>query len=428
MHRKSFLAMACCALLAAAAGCQPNAAARKAANEMPAVPVSHPVQRDITDYADFTGRTDSIVSVDVRARVTGYLISRPFKDGSDVKKGDPLFEIDPRPYQAQLDQALSQVKLNEASLKLAKTNYEMDKAIAQKQPGAVSAQQLAADKAAVDEAVARVKAAEASTEVYKLNLGFTKIRAPMNGLISRSYMSPGNLVIQDQTLLTSIVSLDPAFVYFDLDEPTLNRINKATNEGTVKRLRDGAIPVVMGLQGEEGYPHAGTIDFVNNQVNPTTASITMRGVFDNPKPSKGERLLLPGMFVRIRLQISQPYPALLVLDRAIGSDQGLKYVYVLEADNKVQQRRVTTGSLQPDGLRVIASPYKERVNDKGEVIKEGLRPEDWVVVGGLPQIRSRMEVRPDRTTMPSLVRPSNGDAAPADSSKEKPKGASKSGQ
>jgi multidrug efflux system membrane fusion protein len=410
------------------AGCQPNAAVRKTEDEIPAVPVSHPVQRDVTNYVDFTGRTDSVASVDIRARVTGYLISRPFTDGSEVEKGKLLFEIDPRPYEAQLEQAKSQVKLNKASLKLARTNYDMDLSISRKQPGAVSVQQLAADKAAVDEAVARVEAAESSTKVYDLNVGFTKIYAPIDGLISRSYLSPGNLVIQDQTLLTSIISLDPAYVYFDLDEPTLNRINKEINEGTVKRLRDGAIPVVMGLQGEEGHPHKGTINFVNNQLNPTTGSITMRGVFDNPKPPNGERLLLPGMFVRIRLQLGQPYPALLVIDRAISSDQGLKSIYVLDADNKVQSRHVTTGALQPDGLRVIQR-YEKKVSEEGkEIVREVLRPDEWVVVGALPQIRPKMKVRPDRTTMPSLVRPSNGDTAAADPSKEKPQGTNKSGQ
>jgi RND family efflux transporter MFP subunit len=348
---------------------------------------------------DFAGRTDSAQAVDVRARVTGYLVRRHFKDGSDVQTGDLLFEIDPRPYRAQLDQAISQVKLNDASLKLARTNYEMDKAVAMKQPGAVSTQQLAADRAAVDEAVARVKAAESSTEVYKLNICFTNITAPISGQISRTYLTEGNLVIQDQTLLTTIVSLDPImYVYFDLDEPTLIRIRKAVNEGKLRPLRDGAMPVSMGLQGEEGHPHEGTINFVNNQVNPTTGSITMRGVFANPKPPGREPLFSPGMFVRIRLPIGRPYPALLVIDRAIGSDQGLKYVYVLDADNKVEHRRVSTGALQPDGLRVIT---------------EGLQPDDWVVVGGLPQIRPRQEVRPDHITMPTLVGPSGASAAGA---------------
>ncbi|HTU16648.1 MAG TPA: efflux RND transporter periplasmic adaptor subunit [Gemmataceae bacterium] len=386
MYRNLLLGAACCVL--AAAGCQPNAAGRKTATEMQAVPVSHPVQRDVTDHVDFTGRTDSVYSVDVRARVSGYLQKRYFKDGSDVKKGQLLFEIDPGPYQAQLDQALAQVELNKASLTLARVTYERDKTVARAQPGAISRQQLDQDWAAEEEAKARLKAAESSTEVYKLNLGFTKIHSPIDGQISRTYLTEGNLVNQDQTLLTTIVSLDPMFVYFDLDEPTLIRIRKAVNEGKLKPLSDGSMSVRMGLQGEEGHPHKGTINFVNNQVNPSTGSITMRGVFPNPKPSGGEQLLSPGMFVRIRLPIGKPYPALLVIDRAIGSDQGLKYVYVLDADNKVQYRRITTGALQPDGLRVI---------------REGVKADDWVVVGGLPQIRARIQVRPDRTTMPTLA-------------------------
>jgi multidrug efflux system membrane fusion protein len=413
MFRQLLLAAACGFAAAAAVGCQPNAAARKAAAEIPAVPVSHPVQRQVTDHVDFTGRTDSEYSVDVRARVSGYLKHRYFKDGADVKKGAELFEIDPGPYQAQLDQALSQVELNKASLKLARTTYERDKAVARAQPGAISRQQLDEDQAAVEEAMARVKAAEASTTVYKLNLGFTKITAPIDGQISRTYLTEGNLVIQDQTLLTTIVSLDPMFVYFDLDEPTLIRIRNAVNEGKLKPLRDGSMPVSMGLQGEKGHPHKGTINFVNNQVNPTTGSITMRGVFANPKPSGGEQLLSPGMFVRIRLPIGEPHQALLVIDRAIGSDQGLKYVYVLDADNKVQSRRISTGALQPDGLRVIT---------------EGLKPDEWVVVGGLPQIRARMEVRPDRTTMPTLTAQTSANAAPPpDPAKQKPQAANKKG-
>jgi membrane fusion protein, multidrug efflux system len=388
MYRQLLLGTACCVVAAVAAGCQPNAAGRKGATELQAVPVSHPVQRDVTDHVDFTGQTSSVFSVDVRARVSGYLKERYFKDGSIVKTGDLLFEIDPAPYQAQLDQALAQVKLNEASLTLAKTTYERDKTVARAQPGAVSRQQLDQDWAAVEEAKARVDAAQASTTVYKINLGFTKIHAAIDGMISRSYLTPGNLVNQDQTLMTTIVSLDPMFVYFDLDELTLIRIRKAVNEGKLKPLSDGSMQVGMGLQGEQGHPHTGTINFVNNQLNPATGSITMRGVFANPRPSGGEELLSQGMFVRIRLPIGQPYPALLVLDRAIGSDQGLKYVYVLDADNKVQYRRIATGALQPDGLRVIA---------------EGLKADDWVVVGALPQIRARMQVQPDRTQMPTLA-------------------------
>jgi multidrug efflux system membrane fusion protein len=351
------------------------------------LPVSRPVQREVTEYVDFTGRTDAVEAVDVRPRVTGYLVKLPFREGAEVKKGDLLFEIDPRPYQAQLDQAVGLVKLNEASLKLAQVTYERDRTIASSVAGGVSQQQLDQDLAAVDEAQERLNAAKASTEVFKLNVEFTKVTSPIDGLVSRYFLTRGNLVNQDQTLLTTVVSLDPMYVYFDLDEPTLLRIRKALNAGTIKPSADGRIPVQMGLQGEDGFSHQGTVNFVNNQVNPSTGSIAVRGVFPNPKPANGTRLLSPGMFVRVRLPIGQPHPALLVIDRAIGSDQGLKFVYVVDAQNRVQYRRVTTGALQEDGLRVIT---------------QGLKADDRVLVGGLQQVRPRMEVRPDENPMPTL--------------------------
>jgi multidrug efflux system membrane fusion protein len=390
--------------------------------EPPAVPVCNPVEREVTDYVDFTGRTDAVQAVDVRARVTGYLVQMPFKEGSEVRgdgrprgvvgvvgllaaplglgpllaaaslfpgqcqEGDLLFEIDPRPYQAQLDQAVGQVELNQASLQLAQTTLARDRQIASKDPGAVSRQLLDQDVAAVAEAQARVKAYQASTEVYKLNLSFTKVTSPIDGQVSRYYLTLGNLVNQDQTLLTTVVSLDPMYAYFDMDEPTLLRIRRATNDGRINRSQYGALPVVMALQGEDGFPHRGTINFVNNQVNPTTGSVSVRGVFPNPKPRGGTRLLSPGMFVRIRLPIGGPHRALLVIDRAIGFDQGLKYVYVLDAENKAQYRRITTGPLQEDGLRVV----------------QGLQADDRVVVGGLQQVRPRLQIRPDQVPMPTL--------------------------
>jgi multidrug efflux system membrane fusion protein len=352
----------------------------------PAIPVSRPVSREVTDFVEFTGRTDAVQAVDVRARVTGYLVQMPFKEGAEVKKGDLLFVVDPRPYQAQLDQAQGQVNLYQAQLQLARTTYARFKSIYAQEPGAVSKQQLDVYRAQVDEAQASVKAFQASLEVFKLNLEFTRVTSPIDGQVSRYYLTLGNLVIQDQTLLTTVVSLDPMYAYFDMDEPTLLRIRRAINDGRIKRPQAGTIPVLMGLQGEDGFPHRGTINFVNNQVNPTTGSISVRGVFPNPRPPGGTRLLSPGMFVRIRLPIGQSHPALLVIDRAIGFDQGLKYVYVLDAEHKAQYRRVTTGALQEDGLRVV----------------EGLRPDDRVVVGGLQQVRPRMQIRPDEVPMPTL--------------------------
>jgi membrane fusion protein, multidrug efflux system len=376
-----------CLLLATVVGCQ-RSTAQVALAEPTVLPVSKPVSRQVTDFVAFTGRTEAVDAVDIRPRVTGYLQRTYFQEGSIVKKDDLLFLIDPRPYQAQLEQAESQVKLNQASLKLANVTYQRDKAIVATSAGAISQQQLDQDLAAVEEAQARLQATQATTEVYKLNLKFTKVYSPVDGMISRFYLTPGNLVLQDQTLLTTVVSLDPMYVYFDMDEPTLLQIRRAVNEGKIKRVSSRSeIPLFMGLQGETGYPHQGALNFVNNQVNPATGSITVRGLFSNPQPSNGVRLLSPGMFVRVELPIGFPHEALLVIDRAIGFDQGNKFVYVVDAANKIQYRRISTGPLQPDGLRVIT---------------EGLKAGDWVLVGGVQQVRPNMAIQPEQHPMPSL--------------------------
>jgi multidrug efflux system membrane fusion protein len=369
----------------------PRAASKKKAAAPPVVPVSQPVRREVTDYVDFTGRTEAVFSVDIRPRVTGYLVEMPFKEGDEVKERDLLFVVDPRPYKAQLDQAQGQVDLNLASLKLARTTLARDRAISAISPRSVSQQQLDQEEAVVEEAEARVKAFEKSMELYALNYEFTRVISPINGQISRYYWTLGNLVNADQSLLTTVVSVDPMYVYFDMDEPTLLRSRRAINAGKIKLPEDRMkIPVYMGLHGEKGFPHQGSINFVNNQVNPTTGSILVRGVFPNPKPAGGNRLLSPGMFARVRLPIGLPHPALLVIDRAIASDQGVKYVYVVGPDGKVENRRITTGALQDDGLRVV---------------EEGLKGDEWVVVGGLQQVRPLMPATPERIAMPSFVPP-----------------------
>jgi multidrug efflux system membrane fusion protein len=379
-----------CVLLAAAVGCRANAT-KVAAAEAPIVPVSQPILREVTDYVDFTGRTESVYPVDIRPRVTGYLVEMPFQEGEEVKAGDLLFVIDPRPYKAQLDQAQGQVDLYQASLKLARTTLARDRAINAASRGSVSQQQFDQEQAMVDEADARVKAFEKSMEISRLSYEFTRVVSPIDGQISRYYLTLGNLVNQDQTLLTTVMSVDPMYVYFEMDEPTLLRTRKAVNEGKIKlRDKNTKIPVTMELQGETGFPHQGTINFVNNQVNATTGSILVRAVFPNPLPNAGRRLFSPGMFVRIRLPIGAAHPALVIVDRAVGSDQGLKYVYVLDADNKAQYRRVTTGAPEAGGLRIIA---------------DGLKPDDWVVFGGLQQVRPRMTVKPERASMLSSGQP-----------------------
>jgi RND family efflux transporter MFP subunit len=370
-----------------AAGCT-----KKAAEAPPSaaqvVPVSHPVVREVTDFSDYTGRTDAVQSVNVRSRVTGYLVKMPFEEGAEVHEGDVLFEVDPRPYQALVDQAQSQVTLYQAQYKLARTTYERDSSIGV--GGAISQQQLDQDRAAVEEAQARIKVAEAALATSKLNLSFTTVKAPISGRISRYYYTLGNLVSQDQTLLTTIVSTDPMYAYFDVEERTFQRLVKSINLARA-RSTDAPkpnLPVFMAIEGEEGFPHKGTLNFINNQVNPSTGTIAVRGIFENTRPAGGAWSLIPGMFVRVRLPLGEPHTANLVIDKAIGSDQGLKFVYVVDAENKVQYRRVTTGPLQEDGLRVI---------------EDGVGPDDWVVVGGIQQLRPKSEVQPDPTPMPTLA-------------------------
>ena len=373
-------------LAAAALGCE-EPAAQVAPPQAPVVPVSQPIQRPVTDYVDFTGRTDAINAVTIVPRVTGYLMKMPFKEGSLVKEGDLLFEVDPRPYKAQLDQAEGQVKLYQAQWELAKATLDRDLAI-NKTPGAVAAQQIDQDRASVAEALAAIQAAKASLEVYRLNLSFCSVTSPIDGQVARYFLTLGNLVNQDTTQLTTVVSLDPMYAYFDMDEPTLVRVRQAVADGKIQPYEKGDVPVYLALQGEQGYPHKGTMNFVNNQVNPATGSISVRAVFPNSVLKGTVRLLSPGMFVRIHLPLGQPHPGLLVTDRAIGSDQGLKYVYVIDAQNKATYRRITTGHLESDGLRVIA---------------DGLKAGEWVAVGALQQIRPNMPVQTDKMAMPTFT-------------------------
>ncbi len=380
-------------LLGTVAGCRPTPPAPT--ESAPAtVPVSHPVQRAVTEMVEYTGRTDAVESVGIRARVTGYLTRAPFTEGAEVQKGDLLFEIDPRPYQAQYDQAVSQVGVAEAQAVLGKSNYARLKSLA-----GGSASQLEVDqaKAAADSADASLKAAKATAEVFRLNLEYSKVASPIAGQVSRFYYTLGNLVSQDQTQLTTVVSVDPMYAYFDMDERTLLRLTAGINAGRIAPPTSGNMPVAMGLDGEDGFPHAGTVNFVNNVVNPATGTVAIRGVFANPKPENGRRTLKPGLFARIRLPLGGPRPALLVVDRAIGSDQGLKYVYVIDAEKKVQYRRVTVGPLEEDGLRVV---------------ENGLKPDDWVVVGALQQLRPKATVTTEEVPMPTGAGPQATAAEP----------------
>jgi multidrug efflux system membrane fusion protein len=396
MNGRSFHVWLSCSVLALACG-QGRTADGPDALE---VPVARPMVRELTDYQDFNGRTEAVESVELRARVSGYITRVLFKDGAEVKRGDALFEIDPRPYQAELEKAQALLAAAEARLKRVEGDAKRARALLDsKVVGPQELEKIAAER---EEAVAGVRVARAGLELARLNLDFTRVISPIDGRIGRRLLDPGNLVKADETALARVVSEDPMYTYFDMDERALLQIRGAVSGGRLKQPLDRAVPALVQLAGEEGYPHRGAIDFVNNQVNPATGAISVRAVLPNPRLAGGMRLLSPGMFARIRLATSDPHRALLVPDRAVQLEPGKKYVFVVDAEGKVQRRRVTAGQLQDGGLRVI---------------DEGLKPEDRVAVGGFDRLRPGLTVRPKDVAVPE-EKP--GKEPPSDDGKRRP--------
>jgi multidrug efflux system membrane fusion protein len=379
--------------------------AGSAAGAKPRVRVARPIVREVTEYVYYTGRLDAVQSVDIQARVTGYLQSVDFNPGSEVTAGQQLFLIDPRPYQATLDEALGQVKLAQARLQLAVADYQRGLEVA-KTPGAISKQDLDKYAAAQSEASASVDAAKANSEAAKLNLEFTKITSPIDGRVGRNLLTLGNLVKQDSTLLTTVVSQDPMYAYFDVDEHTMLRVQALIRAGKVKSVRQGAeMPLQMGLANEGNeYPHQGQVDFVNNRVDPSTGTLQVRGTFANPPlGEKGNRLLSPGLFVRVRVPLGKPFRALLLPQAAVSTDQGLKYLLVVNKEGIVEYRPVSLGPQQPGGLQVIF-PMQMVQTEKGLQLADGNTPaetpriesltqSDEVIVSGLQLVRPDMPVK-----------------------------------
>jgi RND family efflux transporter MFP subunit len=366
-----------CLLLA---GCAHTPAEAPAAAPIP-ITVSYPVDREVTDYADFTARTAAVDSVEVRARVWGYLDKVNFKEGALVKKGDVLFEIDPRTYQAAVDQAQALVAQAEAQLRFKEAQFKRNEQLVAK--AAISLEVFEQVLSERDVAAAAIGTYKADLAQRQLDLGFTKVLAPVSGRISRELVTEGNLVQSGQngggTLLTTIVSVDPIYAYFDVDERTVLRARQLIREGKARSARDSEVPVSLGLATDEGFPYLGTINFVDNQVNPKTGTLRVRGVFPNR-----EQALDPGFFGRVRVPIGQPHGALLVTDRAIDNDQGQKIVYVVNEKDEVAPRPIRLGALH-DGLREIV---------------DGLKPGERVVVNGLQQVRPGVTVEPKVVEMP----------------------------
>jgi multidrug efflux system membrane fusion protein len=400
--------------------CGPQATAPPAS--APAVTVSLPVQQEITEWDDYVGRVAAIEEVEIRSQVTGFLDSIHFRDGQIVKKGDLLFIIDQRPFQAALDQAKAgvaeatgrleqsqaqllqaraqalQAKANQTKTQLDFDRFKplaKDEAITQQDLDNAEQANLAAladvdasqarietASAAVIGARALVEAAKARVQSAELNLGFTRIAAPVSGRIDRHLTSIGNLISggSDQaTLLTTIVSVDPAYVYFEVDERAYLKYARLASRGERPSSREVANPVLVGLADEEGFPHRGFMDFVENKLDVATSTIQGRARVPNP-----DRSLIPGLFVRVRLQGSAKYQAMLVPDATVGSNLGQKFVYIVNGKNEVEMRPVSLGPLH-DGLRIV---------------RQGIAASDRVVVAGVQFVRPGTKVQPSEKSIP----------------------------
>jgi RND family efflux transporter MFP subunit len=341
----------------------------------PEVVVDRPVVRDVTDFEDFTGRTEAVSSVEVRSRVTGYLEGIHFQDGTDVAKDALLFRIDPKPYQAEFDRTEATVKQAEAHL--ARVQKDYDRAVVLRTTGAISPEELdrtAGDRSEADAALAVAKAAR---KLAQQNLDYTKIIAPFAGRIGRRHLDAGNLVKADETILTTIVALDAVYANFDVDDRTLLRVRRLVRDGRVADARARKTHVRVGLPDEDEHSLEGIVDFDDNKVDPGTGTLRFRAEVQNP-PLHGHRLLSPGMFVRIRLPIGDPRRAVLIPEEALGTDQGQKFVYVVNAADEVVYRPVKPGS-QYGPLRVVET---------------GLAGDERVIVSGLQRVRPGVKVTP----------------------------------
>jgi RND family efflux transporter MFP subunit len=359
----------------------------------PRVDVLQPVAREVLDWDEYTARLEAVESVEIRPRVSGYLQSIKFEDGAMVTKGDLLFVIDPRPYEAVLRKTEADVEVATARLEIARKN--LDRITDLVRSRAISQEDADIRASVAEQAVASVAQARAAVDAAQLDVEFTQLVAPISGRIGRRLVTEGNLVSggvgTQGTLLTTIVQLDPLYAYFEADERSYLKYMHLAQSGERPTSRDFHHPVWIGVADEEGFPREGTMNFVDNQLDRGTGTMVGRAVVRNP-----DLLLSPGLFARLRLPGSGQYGAVVVPDEAVGNDQARKFVWVIGADNKPELRNVTIGPLL-DGARVV---------------RDGLTRQDWVVVAGMQRVRPGVAVDPQRVDNSHLV-PRDPAGAPA---------------
>lgn len=360
------------AVLALSSGCGRNAAQHS--SMLPSVTVAPVERKEIVEWDEFTGRIEAVESVEVRPRVSGYIREVPFRSGQLVKRGDVLFIIDPRWNQAEFDRR--QAEFEQAKVRLENARREADRTPQLLANKAISTEESDARQARHQEAKAALLAAQAALDTAKLDLEYTQVRAPIDGRVSRALLTEGNYVsgiAGAATLLTTLVSVDPIYVYADIDENSLLKFNALAQSKKLETNGDGKIPVELELADERDFPHCGYIESFNNRLDPNTGSILLRAVFPNP-----DGRVVPGLFARIRVPLSGRHPALLVEERAIGTDQAQKFVLTLTSTNTVEYRSVQLGPVV-DGKRIVRS---------------GLSAGEEIVVNGLQRVRPGMPVAP----------------------------------
>ena len=345
-------------------GCD-NSVAQNAAPPAPAVSAADVVVKSISQWDSFNGRIEAVESVQLRPRVSGYIDKVNYTDGQEVKKGEVLFTIDDRTYRAALEQA--QANLARAKTQASLAQSEANRTDKLVNTNVVSREEWEQRRSAATQAQADIRAAQAAVDAAQLNLDFTKVTAPIDGRASRALITSGNLVTAGDTasVLTALVSQKTVYVYFDVDESTYLHYQNLARSGQGASSNHTALPVEIGLTGEEGYPHQGKVDFLDNQLTPSTGTIRMRALLDN-----AQRQFTPGLFARVRLPGSAEFKATLIDDKAVLTDQDRKYVYIVDKEGKAQRRDITPGRLA-DGLRIV---------------RQGLNPGDKVIVEGLQKV------------------------------------------
>jgi RND family efflux transporter MFP subunit len=367
------IAIASFALLALSAGCA-RTVAQHAPPPPPEVTVARVISRDVVEWDEFTGRLQAVDTVDVRPRVSGYVAAVRFHEGTIVKRGDLLFQIDPRPFQAEVDRLRAELARAHATGQRA--DSELRRAERLRAENAIASEEHDRRAAFAQESSAQAAAVEAALRAAELNLEFTQITSPIDGRVGRAIVTEGNLVSSgpgEATLLTTVVSLDPVYAYFDADEQIF--LKYTTNGGPDPRSRrpSSELPIRMALANDEGFPRQGRLDFLDNQLDGSTGTIRGRAVFRNT-----DGLLTPGLFVRLRLAGTASYQGLLIQDKAVGTDLSRKFVYVVGPEHEIEYRTVTLGPVV-DGLRVVRS---------------GLQAGEPVVINGLQRVRPGAPVTP----------------------------------